>query len=58
MKNQLSFYFQKNNKMFGGSVLSICYKATLDEVKKYNLTNDNILIIMKNSQLDNLIIPK
>lgn len=46
MKNKYSFYFQKKNELFGGKILSICYKADNNEIVKYGLTNENILILI------------
>lgn len=51
MKERISFYLQKNNHIFDDCVLSICYNATQEEIKEYNLTGENILILIKNSQL-------
>lgn len=55
MKERISFYLQKNNHLFNDCVLSICYNATQDEIKEYGLTGDNILILVKNSQLKNFL---
>lgn len=56
MENKYSFYLQKNNELFGGRVLSICYKADNEEIIKYGLTDAYILIFIKtpeiNSSLD------
>ena len=38
MKRKYSFYFQKNNSLFDGPVISACYKADEDE----NFTNHNL----------------
>ena len=51
---QLAFYYQKNNTLFDGSVLAVCYKANEDEIKHYNLTSENILIFIKSPKLENL----
>lgn len=51
MKERISFYLQKNNYIFNDCVLSICYNATQEEIKEYSLTGENILILVKNSQL-------
>lgn len=55
MKERISFYLQKNNHIFDDCVLSICYNATQEEIKEYGLTGENILILVKNSQLKNLL---
>ena len=55
MNNKYSFYYQKNNKLFNGNVLVICYKATSEEIKEYSLTSDNIVIFMKSSITEKLI---
>ena len=54
MAKNLAFYYQKNNKMFGGNVLAACYKASTDEMKHYGLTSENILIFIKSPKLDKL----
>lgn len=55
MYKNISFYLQCNNNLFKGSVLTICYKANKDEIQEYGLTNENILIFVKNKQLEKLI---
>lgn len=55
MKNKYSFYFQKSNQLFGGTVLSVCYKADDKERVKYGLTGDNILILIKTPEINNLL---
>ena len=54
MKKNYSFYFQKNNSLFNSPVISACYKANDDEIKKYGLTNENILIIFKHDKFEKL----
>lgn len=58
MKNKYSFYFQKNNELFGGTALSICYKADNNEIVKYGLTNENILILIKTPEINDLLYKK
>lgn len=58
MKNKYSFYFQKNNELFGGTILSICYKADDKEILKYGLTNENILILIKTPEINDLLCKK
>ena len=54
MSDKFSFYLEKNNKMFNGNVLTICYKADSKEVKKYSLTSPNIILFLKNDKIDNI----
>ena len=54
MEKKYSFYFQKNNSLFNSPVISVCYKANDDEIKKYGLTNENILIIFKHDKFEKL----
>lgn len=54
MKKRFSFYLEKNNRLLGECILAICYKATNEEIKKYSLTNDNILILLKHKNLTTL----
>lgn len=49
-----SFYLQRNNKLFNGDVLSICYTATIDEIKEYGLTSPNVVIFIKNSKFSEI----
>lgn len=58
MKNKYSFYFQKNNELFGGTTLSICYKADNNEIVKYGLTNENISILIKTPEINDLLYKK
>jgi len=55
MKERISFYLQKNNHIFGDCVLAVCYNATEEEIKEYGLTGENVLLLIKNSQLVNFI---
>lgn len=55
MKERISFYLQKNNHIFGDCVLAVCYNATQEEIKEYSLTGENILLLIKNSQLKNFL---
>ena len=55
MKDRISFYLQKNNHIFGDCVLSVCYNATQEEIKEYGLTGENILLLIKNSQLKSFL---
>lgn len=48
-ENKVSFYLERENKLFGGIVITACYKATAEEQKKYNLTSENILLIFKHN---------
>ena len=51
MKNNYAFYYQKDNVIFNSDVLSVCYRATSDEIKKYGLTSENIIILLKSKKL-------
>lgn len=54
MNQQFSFYLQKNNSLFNGNVLSICYYASDEEVLNYGLTSNNILIFIKDISLSEI----
>lgn len=55
MNNKFSFYFQKDNLYFGGEVLTICYKANKEEIEKYSLTSENIVLFIKSKKFDKII---
>lgn len=55
MKSKYSFYYQENNVLFSGNVLVICYNASNDEIKKYSLTSDNIVLFLKTTTMDKMI---
>lgn len=55
MKDRYSFYYQENNRLFNNNILVICYNATLDEIKKYGLTSNNVIIFIKSKMMDKLI---
>ena len=52
--SKMSFYLQSNNNLFEGDVLTICYKADNDEIKKYGLTSANIVLFVKNSKISEI----
>lgn len=52
MKEKLYYYFQRNNILFNSDIISICYEADVEEVKKYNLTSSNILIFIKHNKIN------
>ena len=54
MRNQYAFYLEKNNKLYGGDILSVCYKATQEEIKKYNLTSENIVLFLKSKNIEKI----
>jgi len=54
MREKFSFYLEKNNKLFGGNVLVVCYNADQFEMKKYNLTSENVVFFLKNKKIDNI----
>ena len=53
-KENIVYYFQKKNSLFGDNVFSICYKASDEEVKVNRLTSKNVLIFIKNKSFDDL----
>ena len=55
MENKFSFYLQKNNRMFGGNILTICYKADKDEIERYGLTSENVVLFLKSKKIDDII---
>ena len=55
MQEKYSFYYQKNNKLFNNNILVVCYRATTQEIKKYNLTGENIILFLKSKEMDELI---
>lgn len=55
MKDRYSFYYQENNKLFNDNILVICYNATEEEIDKYGLTSNNIIIFIK-SKISNKLI--
>lgn len=57
MNNKFSFYLQQENSLFNGKTLAVCYKADQSEIKKYGLTNENILLFIKSKELET-ILPK
>ena len=52
MKENIYYYFQKNNTLFNSDVLTICYKANKEEIEKYNLTSENIVDFIKHNKLN------
>ncbi len=55
MKNKYSFYYQKNNKIFDSNILTICYSIDSDEMERYSLTSNNILLLIKSNKIDELM---
>lgn len=53
MNDKFSFYLQQDNSLFKGKVLTVCYKADSNEINEYGLTNENVLLLIKNKQIDN-----
>lgn len=49
-----SFYLQKNNSLFKGNCLVICYQATEDEIRQYNLTSNHIVLLIRSQFLDTI----
>ena len=58
MNDKISFYLQQKNKLFNGSVLSVCYKADKNEIKEYGLTNENVLLLIKDNKINDWIAEK
>ena len=52
--NNFSFYLQKNNVLFNNDVLTICYMANEEEMKKYGLTSPNIVLFIKNDKISEI----
>ena len=55
MKDNISWYFERKNKLLGNNILAICYKASKEEMKENGLTNENVLILVKNKEFDKYI---
>ena len=55
MNDRYSYYYQENNILFKNNVLVVCYKATLDEIEKYSLTSDNVIVFLKSTKMKDLI---
>ena len=55
LNGKFSFYLQHKNVLFDGNILTICYKADKKEIKKYGLTGENILILIKNRKINELL---
>lgn len=54
-KEKYSIYLQKNNTLFKGDVLTICYQASEEEMKRYSLTSPNIVLFIKNDKIGEII---
>ena len=55
MNNKISWYFEPKNSILGDNILTICYKANEKEIKENNLTNENVLLLVKNDELKKYI---
>lgn len=55
MNEKISWYFEQKNNLIGENVLAICYKADEKEKKQNGLTNNNILILIKNNEFSKYI---
>lgn len=53
-KENLVYYFQRKNDLFGDNTLSICYKASDEEVRANHLTDRNVLIFIKCKEFNDL----
>ena len=51
MKNNYSFYYEKNNVLFDSDAIAVCYKASKKEMEKYGLTSENIVILIKSKNI-------
>ena len=51
-EEKISFYLQKNNELFNGDVLTVCYSSDEDEMKKYGLTSPNILLFIRSNTMN------
>ena len=54
MGENFSFYLEQENRMFGGRVLAVCYKASEEEMERYNLTSENIILFVKSKAIDEI----
>ena len=52
MKSNYSFYYEKNNVLFNSDALSICYKASKNEMEKFGLTSENIVLLLKSKNIN------
>ena len=52
--NNFSFYLQNNNTLFNSDILTVCYMADEEEVKKYGLTSPNIVLFIKNDKISEI----
>lgn len=57
-RDKFSFYVQRNNNLFDGNVLTLCYKADEEEIVKYGLTSPNIVLFIKNNKMDKMFLEK
>lgn len=55
MRDKFSFYLEKQNKMFGGNILTVCYNADKEEIEKYNLTSSNVVLFIKSEKINNIL---
>ena len=53
MNDKFSFYLQQDNSLFKGKILTVCYKADSNEINEYGLTDENVLLLIKNKQINN-----
>lgn len=58
MNDKISWYFEQKNTLLGDNTLAICYKADEKEIKYNCLTNNYILILIKNSEFNKYISSK
>ncbi|WP_430884433.1 hypothetical protein [Fusibacter sp. JL216-2] len=55
MNTDRTYYLQSKNKLFGRDVLSICYKVSRDDIEKYGLTSDSIVVFMCSDVIDEVL---
>lgn len=54
IKNKLSFYLQKNNKLFNGDVLVVGYDVTREEMNTYGFTSNSLIAFIKCDDLEKI----
>ena len=55
MNDKYSFYYQENNTLFKDNILVVCYTASAQEIKKYSLTSNNIVLFLKSSKMKEMV---
>ena len=52
--DNISFYLQKNNDLFNGDVLTICYTVDDAEMNDYGLTSPNVVLFIKSDKISEI----